>query len=145
MSPSRSYEGAYSGRKDISRYLTTPMLHACVRYAQTCHTRRIRSNGYFGGPLSSSLSSPLPHAPPPLPSVCLVLLVSALLFFFRVVHFSSCGARSPYHACRRRHWRFSRNYVEFTLHPRCIITGTCAMHARDATHRSAIHGSKAFK
>lgn len=26
---------------------------------------------------------------------------------------------------------FSWNYVEFTLHPRCIITGTCAMHARE--------------
>lgn len=70
----------------------------------------------------------LSFAPSSATSVCLAL--SALVFFFRVAHFSCCGARSPYRLSTpipASSW----NYVEFTLHPRCIITDTCAMHARE--------------
>jgi len=90
------------------------------------NTRYVQSNGYFGGPLSLSLSSPLFRSlfrPSLRPSVSHFLhfsFSSALLTSALVTHVHRLSTIPA----------FSWNYVEFMLHFCCIITGTCAMHAR---------------
>jgi len=101
------------------------------------NARYVQSNGYFGGPLSLSLSSPLFRS----------LFRPSVSHF--LLHFSFSFALLTSALVTHAHRlstipAFSWNYVEFMLHFCCIITGTCAMHARKS-HISAVHGSKTFK
>lgn len=90
--------------------------------------RSIQNNGYFGGPLSLSFSSPLFRSLFRYVRLsrtfctCLFLPRCSLQLLWRTLTLHRLSTPIP---------ASSWNYVEFTLHPRCIITGTCAMHARE--------------
>jgi len=90
------------------------------------NARYVQNNGYFDGPLSLSLSSPLFRSlfhPSLRPSVSHFLhfsFSSTLLTSALVAHAHRLSTIPA----------FSWNYVEFMLHFCCIIIGTCAMHAR---------------